>query len=71
MVSCMHMTLHILSKIRVAETLDGWQVWFEGCPEPVALTDNAQEAEAIAAKIRRIGRGLDFSNRLRSSMFGA
>lgn len=58
------MSDHLFSKVRMARTMSGFQVWFEGHNLVVAMVQTEREARAIFNKIRRMGMVLDVKNKL-------
>lgn len=60
------MSEHVFSAVRVARTIDGWQVWIEGSALALAVTRTEREARSVASRLRSIGARLDWGNRIRS-----
>lgn len=55
---------HLFSKVRMARTIAGFQIWFEGSSIVVAMVQSEREARSIFNKLRRMGMVLDVKNRL-------
>lgn len=59
------MSEHVFSEVRMARTINGWQVWVEGTQHCLAMVQSEREAKSIVTKLKSLGAKLDWSNRMR------